>query len=92
MTLNSAFRFVLIFHVFPNFRGACAIGDEETGTVLITGGRIDSDYGTADVRVSRYNTTGWMEDIAELNEARALHACSSYIGQNEERVNIFHHP
>ena len=73
------------------FRDACAIGDEETGTVLITGGRIDSDSGTAAVGVSRYNTTGWMEDIAELNQARAVHACSSYLRQNGERVETFHH-
>ena len=70
----------------------CAIGDDETGTVLITGGRIYSDSGTAVTsRVSRYNTTGWMEDIAELNQARAVHACSSYLRQNGERVETFHH-
>ena len=64
---------------------ACGISDEETGTVLITGGYNGSESKSL-TRVSRYNTTGWVEDIAELNIARANHACSSYISQSGERV------
>ena len=37
--------------------------------------------------VSRYDITGWVEDLAELNVGRFGHGCSSYY-KDEAQVNI----
>merc|ERR1711973_933666 len=36
--------------------------------------------------VSRYSTSGWMEDLPELNEGRSLHGCGYYFNGDMERV------
>ena len=49
---------------------------------MITGGEYTERVitGGDDTRrtVSRYNSTGYMEDLAELNVGRSSHGCSSY--------------
>ena len=52
------------------YRYACAIPEE--ASLVITGG--SSTLGT----VSRYNITGYVGDLAELNVGRWYHGCSSY--------------
>ena len=52
------------------YRRACAIPEE--ASLVITGGFY------TERTVSRYNITGWVEDLAELNVGRRNHGCSSY--------------
>ena len=73
----------MVFILSDGRYASCAISDEETGSVLITGGSIESK---SIARVSRYNSNGWVEDISDLNEPRQAHACSSYLSQRGERV------
>ena len=58
---------------------ACAIPDEDTGTIIITGGADTLNT------VSVYNVEGWQEDLPSLNTGRSSHACSSYMS-GERRV------
>ena len=63
-----------------HYRGACAIDDPDTQTVIITGG-----YKTR-TTVSVYGLQGWVEDLQPLNDARLSHACTSYIKGGNSRV------
>ena len=40
--------------------------------------------------VSRYTTSGWMEDLPELNEWRDSHVCGYFYNDNMQRVSIRH--
>ena len=52
------------------YRSACAIPEE--ASLVITGGWYTLKT------VSRYNSTGLVEDLAKLNVGRRNHGCSSY--------------
>ena len=54
-----------------HYRGACAIEDPDTQTVVIT----DGDYTRTTVSV--YGLQGWVEDLQPLNVGRRSHACAS---------------
>lgn len=54
------------------YSDACAIPDEDTVTVMITGG-----YNNMNT-VSVYSVEGWQRDLPPLKTGRRLHACSSY--------------
>ena len=61
-------------------REACSI--ELPEMFILTGG-----YYTK-TKVSRYTTSGWMDDLPELNEGRSLHGCGYYFNDDMERVGI----
>ena len=44
--------------------GGCLIPDDDTGSVLITGG-VEDEIATA--RVTRYDLQGFIEDLPQLN-------------------------
>merc|ERR550532_879621 len=54
---------------------------------VLTGGgvwtRSDWDYSS---KVSRYSTTGWTNDLPDLNIARKYHACSFYTTDSGDNV------
>ena len=60
-------RHVNTYYVYSE---ACAI--PEMASLVITGG------GYVQRTVSRYNSTGWVEDLANLTVGRWNHGCSSY--------------
>ena len=66
-----------------NFRYACAIADEVTNTVILTGGFLDE----TGHRVSRYNRNGWISpDLPNLNQGRWHHACGTFVDSNSNTV------
>ena len=46
-----------------------------------------SDWETTN-KVSRYSTTGWTEDLPDLNTARYSHACSFYTTDSGDKVGF----
>ena len=62
--------------------------------MVITGGT-GEDSSEVSARVTRYNITGWIEDMPELNIAsdssnhpgRKDHACGGFYNSLEERVH-----
>merc|ERR1719342_927686 len=58
--------------------GACSI--ELPEMFILTGG----DYTLT--TVSRYSTSGWMEELPELNEGRYLHGCGYFYNDDMQRV------
>ena len=61
------------------FREACAIPEEESSSLVITGGKYSMRT------ASRYKIDGWQEDLGLLNIGRRKHGCSRYY-KNEEEV------
>jgi len=59
---------------------ACSIADHTTNTVIITGG--ESTLRT----VSRYGTSGHLEDLPPLNQGRFWHGCGAYIDNSGNQV------
>ena len=59
-------------------RDACSI--ELPEMFIMTGGQY------SETKVSRYTTSGWMEDLPELNEGRRLHGCGYFYNDDLERV------
>ena len=59
------------------------------GFYILSGGRIgyrsDSEVIS---KVSNYSTTGWTEDLDDLNTARAGHACSFYTTDSGDKVGF----
>ena len=65
------------------YRYACAIADEVTNTVILTGGFLDE----TGHRVSRYNRNGWISpDLPNLNQGRWHHACGTFVDSNSNTV------
>ena len=65
------------------YRYACAIADEVTNTVILTGGFLDE----TGHRVSRYNRNGWISpDLPNLNQGRRHHACGTFVDSNSNTV------
>ena len=67
---------------FFYFSNACSI--ELPEMFILTGG-----YHTLKT-VSRYSTSGWMEDLPELNEGRYHHGCGYFFNDDMQRVSIRH--
>jgi len=63
-----------------NTREACAITDETTNTVIITGGT------NTKRTVSRYGSAGHIEDLPSLNQGRYHHGCGAYTDDSGEQV------
>jgi len=61
-----------------NTERACAIVDNDN--LLVTGGSYTLRT------VSRYDTSGFVEDLASLNEGRYDHGCGAYTGDTGEQV------
>ena len=59
------------------FRHACAIADPAGPSVVVTGG-----YDTRNT-VSRYDRSGWVEDLANMTVGRYLHGCAGYLKNGE---------
>ena len=64
------------------FRDACSI--ELPEMFILTGGRYTL------TTVSRYTTSGWMEDLPELNDGRYSHGCGYFYNDDMQRVSIRH--
>jgi len=60
-------------------RDACSITDHTTNSVIITGGSYERT-------VSRYNTSGHVEDLPSLIRGRKQHGCGSYRDDSGEQV------
>ena len=67
----------VVMHCFF-FRYACSI--EMPEMFILTGG-----YSTLKT-VSRYKTSGWMEDLPKLNEGRRDHGCGYFYDDDMQRV------
>ena len=61
------------------FRFACSITDEDTNTVIITGGQYTMAI------VSRYNSEGFVEDLPSLSTGRYLHGCEQFVDSSNEK-------
>ena len=53
-----------------------------SNTLVITGG----DY--TETIVSRYGTSGYMEDLPSLNQGRYDHGCGAYYGDDGTQVIV----
>ena len=62
---------------FTSFRYACAIPDPAGSSVVLTGG--------SDTRntVSRYNRSGWVEDLQDMTVGRYRHGCAGFMKDGE---------
>ena len=69
------------------FRDGCSIGLPEM--FLLTGGVLAyGQYNDTVTTVSRYTTSGWVEDLPELNKRRRSHGCGYYFNDDMQRVCI----
>ena len=59
------------------YRAACAIPDPDDASVVLTGGWFTRN------KVSRYNRSGWVEDLANMTEGRFGHGCAGYMMDGE---------
>jgi len=83
----------------PGFRmkyeteSACSIADHTSNTVIITGGRYTlrtvsrlTEASIGMPTVSRYSTSGHLEDLPPLNQGRYWHGCGAYIDNSGNQV------
>ena len=59
------------------YRSACAIADPAGPSVVVTGG----DHSPK--KVSRYNRSGWVEDLQDMTVGRTRHGCAGYMKDGE---------
>ena len=69
--------FRVLTYIYFNVRKACTIPDPAGPSVVVTGG-----YNTRNT-VSRYNRSGWVEDLANLTVGRRSHGCAGYMKDGE---------
>ena len=62
----------IFFSIFSNDREACAIPDEKTESVIITGG-----YRSPRI-VKRFNLKGFVENLPNMLTGRENHGCAGY--------------
>ena len=74
---NTQFR---LYYTDDDLRYTCSIVDSDT--LLVTGG-----YDT-ERTVSRYDTTGFVEDLPSLYAGRWDHGCGAYTGDTGEQVIV----
>merc|ERR1712098_654694 len=60
---------------------ACSFPDKTTDTLIITGGQFLGS------RVTRYSTSGFVEDLPRFNKGRLYHGCGSYL--KEDGMQVF---
>ena len=72
----------MILH-YTMCRLSCAVTDDDTKTVILTGGTDLDSWKSA----ARYNRDGYIEDLPKLNFGRRSHACGSYLRNNERVKN-----
>ena len=72
---------------FTSFRYACAIPDPAGSSVVLTGG---SDTisghgvpGTPYKTVTRYDRSGWVEDLPDMTLGRLRHGCAGFMKDGE---------
>jgi len=61
----------------PSTRDACAITDVDGDTTIVTGGQFTQ------FKATRYNLTGLVETLPDMNQSRATHGCGSYKSDNK---------
>ena len=76
---------IIIMLIIKLIRSACGIATDDN-ELIVTGCR-DTTTGTGTRRVSVYNKTGWLRDIASLNVARRYHACGRFRNNDNNMVN-----
>ena len=64
--------------------GACGINDGDS--VLVTGGFDDAGFRSVNKGTYRYNRSGWIESLVDLNFGRFDHGCAGFIDGNNEKV------
>ena len=62
------------------FSRSCSFPDKITNTLIMTGGQ---HIGS---RVTRYSTSGFVEDLPRLNEGRHNHGCGAYLREDGAHV------
>ena len=78
-----------MFYIYFCSSGGCGIDLGES--YILTGGAVWTGSGWAyGSKVSRYSTTGWTEDLPDLNIARWGHACSFYTTDSGDNVGFTH--
>ena len=65
------------YHTQCIFRQACAIVDPAGPSIVLTGGLYTLNT------VSRYNRSGWVEDLANMTVGRRIHGCAGYMKDGE---------
>jgi len=70
------------FTMLHNLIDACAIADQKSNSVVITGG------GNSINAVSRYGLTSFIEDLPSLNAGRKWHGCGAYFRKDGTQVLI----
>ena len=70
---------------YYDYRRACSITD--TSSVVITGGLV-GNRGASTSRVTRYDETGWVEDLPSLLTARRDHGCALYTTDTGDKVLV----
>merc|ERR1711936_446808 len=64
---------------------ACSITD--TSSIVVTGGAGGEYFGVTS-RVTRYDETGWVEDLPSLLTARRSHGCALYTTDTGDKVYV----
>merc|ERR1712123_58054 len=59
-------------------RGSCTIEDDDTNSIIITGGMGDE--------VTRYDLLGYLEDLPSMLRIRNAHGCGSYLNSDGAQV------
>ena len=69
------------------YRSACAIADPAGTSVVLTGGSYfisgHGVPGTPGKTVSRYDRSGWMEDLPNMTVGRFRHGCAGFMKDGE---------
>jgi len=74
------------FSMKYNTWDACAIPDHISNSVIITGGTIIIGDVKTRRTVSRYSTSGHVQDLPPLNQGRDHHGCGSYRDDSGDQV------
>ena len=79
------FKEIYYFYLFF-FRSSCTI--ELPESFLVTGGYEIPVFIGITRKVSRYSTSGWIENLPNLNEGRDSHGCGFFYNDAMERVGF----
>ena len=76
-----------MFYIYFCSSHGCGIDLGES--YILTGGLVSTlSRWPPHSKVSRYSTTGWTEDLPDLNIARYSHACSFYTTDSGDNVGF----
>ena len=76
-----------MFYIYFCSSDACGI-DLGESYILTAGNVWTGSSWVYDSKVSNYSTTGWTEDLPDLNIARRYHACSFYTTDSGDNVGF----